>query len=195
MRGGSITSTGKTVAKNEWLKAHVMIGTTTNVVTSVEVTPGKGKGTGDIGHLPALLGSTAKRFAVKTVSGDRAYMGHYNLDAIDKAGAFPLIPFKSSHRAYGTYEAGAASRALWQRAYAFFTHNREEFLKHYHQRSNVETTFHMIKAKFGHRVRSKSPVAQTNEVLAKVLCHNLCCLVSAFFELGVEATFWQSKSA
>ncbi len=31
----------------------------------------------------------------------------------------------------------------------------------------------MIKAKFGARVRSKTPVAQVNEVLYKVLCHNL----------------------
>lgn len=92
------------------------------------------------------------------------------------------------------YYAPAASRQLWLRAYDFFIHNREEFLQHYHARSNAETTFHMIKAKFGHRVRSKSPIAQTNEILAKVLCHNLCCLVSAFYELGIEATFWKESA-
>jgi transposase len=186
---------GRERTANEWLKAHVMIGVTTNVVTSVEVTPGVGPGTNDSPHLRPLLASTAKRFAVKTVAADRAYIGHANLDAIDAAGAFPLIPFKSNQGRTGDYEKSAASRALWRRTFDFFIHNRQEFLKHYHQRSNVETTFHMIKAKFGSRVRSKAPVAQTNEVLAKVLCHNLCCLVSAFYELGIEATFWQSKSA
>lgn len=70
-------------------------------------------------------------------------------------------------------------------------YQREEFLTHYHKRSNVETTFHMIKAKFGTRVRSKTPVAQTNEILCKVLCHNLCCLVQSFYELGIEAEFWR----
>jgi transposase len=78
--------------------------------------------------------------------------------------------------------------------YEFFTYHREEFLTHYHKRSNVETTFHMIKSKFGTRVRAKTPTAQVNEVLAKVLCHNLCCLVSAFFELGIDASFWHIES-
>ena len=74
-------------------------------------------------------------------------------------------------------------------------YEREEFALHYHKRSNVETTFHMIKSKFGTRIRSKTPVAQVNEVLCKVLCHNLCCLVSAFYELGIEATFWKVGAA
>ena len=33
--------------------------------------------------------------------------------------------------------------------YHFYSLHRAEFLQHYHKRSNVETTFHMIKAKFG----------------------------------------------
>ena len=43
----------------------------------------------------------------------------------------------------------------------------------------------MIKAKFGGSVRSKTPVAQVNEVLAKVLCHNICVLIQSAYELGV----------
>jgi len=41
-------------------------------------------------------------------------------------------------------------------------YNREEFLAHYHKRSNVETAFSMIKAKFGDAVRSKSDIGQLN---------------------------------
>ena len=29
--------------------------------------------------------------------------------------------------------------------------------------------------------------------LAKILCHNLCCLVSAWYELGIEPTFGAAK--
>ena len=68
--------------------------------------------------------------------------------------------------------------------------NREDFLAHYHKRSNAETTFSMIKGKFGDRLRSKTRTAQVNEALCKVLAHNLCCLIQSIYELGIEPTFW-----
>ena len=46
-----------------------------------------------------------------------------------------------------------------------------------------------IKTKFGDAVRSKTEPAARNEVLAKVLRHNICCLIHAFYELGIEPTF------
>jgi len=62
-------------------------------------------------------------------------------------------------------------------------------MERYHRRSNVETTFSMIKGKFGGRLRSKSATGQINEVLCKVLC-NVCCLIQSIYEVGVEPSFW-----
>ena len=45
------------------------------------------------------------------------------------------------------------------------------------------------RAQFGGAVRSKLPTAQINEVLAKVLCHNLACIFHAITEFGIEADF------
>jgi hypothetical protein len=45
----------------------------------------------------------------------------------------------------------------------------------------------MIKAKFGSYVRSRTLTAQINEVLCKVLCHNLSCLVQASYEARGQA--------
>ncbi len=39
-------------------------------------------------------------------------------------------------------------------------------------------------------VRSKSDVAMKNEVLAKLVAHNLCCVIQAIYELGVDPVFW-----
>ena len=73
--------------------------------------------------------------------------------------------------------------------YNFYNFNRDDFLAHYHKRSNVESTFSMIKAKFGDHVRSKTDKAMANEALCKVLCHNVCCLIQSACELGIEARF------
>jgi len=32
--------------------------------------------------------------------------------------------------------------------------------------------------------------AQINEVLCKILCHNVCGLIQSIYELGIEPTFW-----
>jgi transposase len=73
--------------------------------------------------------------------------------------------------------------------YGYFMYRRDDYLAHYHKRSNVESTFSMIKRKFGDFVRSKSDVAMVNEVLAKVLCHNLVVLIHESFELGISPIF------
>jgi hypothetical protein len=47
----------------------------------------------------------------------------------------------------------------------------------------------MIKSKFGQRLRSRTLMAQINEALCKVLCHNLCVVIQNVHELGIEANF------
>jgi hypothetical protein len=49
--------------------------------------------------------------------------------------------------------------------------------------------FFFIKRKFGATVRSKTPVAQTNEALLKVLCHNIVCVIHEIHQSGVKGEF------
>ena len=58
-------------------------------------------------------------------------------------GATPHIPFKSK----ATGEAGGNN--LWKIIFHYYSLRRSEFLTHYHKRSNGESTFSMIKGKFG----------------------------------------------
>ncbi|MGD0837705.1 MAG: hypothetical protein ABSB49_13765 [Polyangia bacterium] len=43
--------------------------------------------------------------------------------------------------------------------------------------------------KFGPAVKSKTFTAQVNEILCKVLCHNLSCLVMAMHTLAINPSF------
>jgi hypothetical protein len=78
---------------------------------------------------------------------------------------------------------------LWKRMYHFYKYNAAEFNAHYHKRSNAESTFSMVKARFGNKLMSKMERAQINECLAKVLCHNLCVIIQSRHELGIEVEF------
>ncbi len=60
--------------------------------------------------------------------------------------------------------------------------------------SNVESTFSMMKRKFGDSIRSKTDTAMVNEVLCKVLCHNLVVLIHEMYELGIDPVFWPKAS-
>jgi transposase len=74
----------------------------------------------------------------------------------------------------------------WEKVYALFVYQRDTFLARYHVRSNVETTFSMIKRKFGDSLRSKSDIGQINEVLCKVIAHKGCVIIASICELGLE---------
>jgi len=33
-----------------------------------------------------------------------------------------------------------------------------------------------------------------NEVLCKIICHNICCLIQEAHELGITTEFWANQS-
>ncbi len=165
--------------KAEWVKAHIMCGVKTNVVTAVEIHEPTAH---DAPLLPALVDATAANFCIREVSADKGYSSLANHDAIGKYNATPYIAFKNS--------ATGGVGGLFGTMYHVYALNRETFLKNYHKRSNVESTFAMVKAKFGDAVRSKTDTAMKNEVLAKFLCHNIVCVIHELYEAGLEPQFW-----
>jgi transposase len=164
--------------EHNWVKAHVMCGVKTHIVTTIDI---QHRDASDTLQLPSLLAITAGHFNVSEVSADKAYASVSNFNAIDQFGATPYIPFKSSHT--------GSRGGLFQKAFHYYHLHRDEFLEHYHKRSNIETTFDMIKAKFRDHVRSKTEIAMANEVYCKVLCHNICCLIQRIYELGITPEF------
>jgi transposase len=170
------------IEKRTWVKVHLMCGVKTNIVTSVEITD---RFAGDSPQFKPLVDATAENFALRQVSADKAYLSTGNMKAVKDHYATPYIPFKANSR---TNERRHST--LWKQMYHFYSYNQERFMQNYHKRSNVETTFMMIKAKFGDALRSKTERAQINEALCKVLCHNICCLIQSMYELNLKPKFW-----
>jgi transposase len=174
----------KETAHHDWFKAHLVCGVKTKIVTSVDIS---GSTMHDSYFLPPLTRQTAENFEVREVAADKAYLSHANTEAVERLGATPFIPFTPRN-----VEPKADS--AWARMYHLFHYRREEFMAHYHKRSSVESVFSMVKAKFGSSVRSKSEWGQVNEVLCKVLAHNLCVLIRAMHELDIEPAFGSKRT-
>lgn len=164
-----------------WIKLHAQVGTLTHVIASVEATESN---VGDSVMLAPLLASSVERgFNVRELSADKAYLSNDNLVAIEAAHAVPYIPFKSNNKGTGRTDA-------WRRLWHMFEAQNDQFLAHYHKRSNVESVFSAVKRKLGPSVRAKTLPAQINEVLLKCLAYNLTVLVHAIHELRIDPAFW-----
>lgn len=159
-----------------WIKTHLVCGVKTNIVTAVKLTDSNFS---DTLCFEDLICSTAENFDIEEVSADKAYLSRSNLTLVDGLGAVPYIPFKINNR---SLPRGCVT---WKKMFHYFKFKNKEFMKHYHKRSNVESTFHMIKTKFGDSVKSKNRTAQFNEVLCKILCHNICIVAREIDSLNL----------
>lgn len=192
----SVDSTGFTISRftdyanekhntkreHEWIKASIIIGDITNVVTAIEISD---QYSADSNYFRPLVKKTHDNgFAIEEVSADKAYSSRDNIEYVDSLGGMAYIPFKSNT------SGKARGSLIWKKMYDYYMLQREDFMDHYHKRSNVETTNFMIKSKLDDRVRSKNTFAQYNEILLKILCHNIVVLIQSMFELGIEPKFF-----
>jgi transposase len=173
--------TKKRYKTKDWVKAHIMCGVKTNIITAVEVSHGHAS---DHSYFASLVEATSANFVMQEVSADKAYSSGKNLKLVVSKAAMPYIPFKSNATPSSKYGG-----SIWKRMFHLYNYNEAEFKSHYHKRSNVEATFSMIKRKFGERLRARTWNAQVNEVLCKILCHNICCCIHSMYELGVDLNF------
>ncbi|HXD88798.1 MAG TPA: transposase, partial [Urbifossiella sp.] len=152
------------------------------IVAAIEVCEQEGA---DSPHMPELVKTTAKTFTIREVSADKGYSSVENHEVVAEAGGTPFIAFKKV--------ATGWSGGLWEKMLNYFRYKQDEFLAHYHKRSNVESTFSMVKRKFGDSLRSKKKVAMVNELLCKFICHNIVVMIHEQEELGIVGEFWKNE--
>ena len=166
-----------------WVKSHIACGVKTNVVTAVRILD---KDAADCPQFVPLVKETASGSPSAKCPRTRRTSARELRGGRRSAAATAFIAFKAN--------TTGAMGGLFEKMFHYFQFKRDEFLAHYHKRSNVESTFCMIKRKFGDDVRSKTDAAMVNEVLCKIICHNLCCLIQEQHELGIDPEFFAATS-
>jgi hypothetical protein len=142
---------GVTKLKHVWVKVHIACGVKTNVVTAVRILD---KDAGDSPQFAPLVKETSRTFTIGEISADKAYASLENFEAVADCGGQAFIAFKKN--------ATGGVGGLFEKMFHYFQFKQDEYMAHYHKRSNIESTFSAIKRLFGDSVRSKNDVAMVN---------------------------------
>ncbi len=173
---------GVTRMKCVWVKAHIASGVRTNCITAVRILD---KDAADCPQFVPLVKETREGFEIGEVSADKAYASYDNFEEVAAMGGTLYAAFKEN-------TTGGVG-GIFEKMFHYFQFNKEEYQAHYHKRSNVESTISAVKRKFGDSVRNKTDAAMVNEVLCKLLCQNLTCLIQEQETLGIVPVFWKDE--
>jgi transposase len=143
------TKYGDVRDQHDWVKTHICSGVKTNVVTAIAISE---RYAHDAPFFRELVQHTSENFHIEQVLADKGYSSKANLQIVEDLGAVPYIAFKKNAKPDRTRRLKNEKPNMWTRAYHFYSFHQEEFLEKYHQRSNVESTFMSMKAKFGHNI-------------------------------------------
>jgi len=153
------------------IKGHIMVDVDTHIITAATVT---NSNIPDSKEFEKLVNITKKNgFTIERILADK---GYYSEDICQFA--------ENNNIEYYTHPKSNANPdpgTLLNRMVDKYLLHIEEYLDNYHQRSNVEATFHMIKC-FGEQLRSKNDIAQKNEVLCKLIGHNIHVLIHEMYQ-------------
>jgi transposase len=160
-----------------WRKLHFVCGTRTNVIISAIPTDGHEH---DNDYFDKLVEYIPEEFRFKFLSADKGYVDANNLRLVDSLGATAYIPFKRGAKSTPRHAP------IWQLMFHYYHLRRDEFLECYHRRSNAEATVSALKRVLGDQLRTRKPVTQQNDMLTRVIAHNIRCVVRANYVHGLD---------
>ena len=161
------------VRKRDHITAHVTTGTRTNIVTAVDVDCKKGK---DGFYFRKHVDRTVKNFNPKEWSGDSKYASRLNCNKCDENGIKPFFKLKDN------VTPRAKGSPAWKRMVNESRNDPDEYGKHYHRRSNVESTNSRKSRKFDGFVRARNDTAKENEEMFGWVCYNFSALARAYYQ-------------
>jgi hypothetical protein len=166
----------KHIRRRDHIMAHVTTSRLLNAAVAVNVDCKKGK---DSVYMREHIEHVKRQFCINDWCGDGAYCSRKNCTAIEQAGGNPWFRPKKN----ATLRQDG-SRAYKHMMLAYIIES-EKAMKHYHKRSNSESTFSAKKRKFGNFVRSKNDVAKENEELLSWIGYNCSVLSRAKYEYRI----------
>ena len=159
------------------VKVHLISGVLSNIIMAATVTHINAS---DHEEFEGLLDQTLGHFEIEELLGDSAYMSHTHFELLAAKGIIPYIDFTSA------VVSPPLDGTMWSKMHHLYIAHRELWDRHYHLRSNVETTNYMVKGAYGEYLLSRDPVAQVNEALAKCVCHNIWVLNKQTQIMGID---------
>jgi transposase len=170
----------KRIRKRDHITNHVTIGTKSLIVTALNIEIKKGK---DNIIFREHVDKVSENFKIDEWSGDGAYWAKENCKKIiEKKGK----PYFNCKKSWNGKQGGVPS---WKEMNSFSRDNPEEYGKHYHKRSKVESANHGKKSLFGDKVYSRLKFARINEDSLKWINWNINVLNRAEQEWDITPKF------
>ncbi|HIH31346.1 TPA: transposase [Candidatus Woesearchaeota archaeon] len=171
----------KETRKRDHINVHITTGCELHPVVAINILTEKGK---DNLIFREHMKKLEKDFKVNIVSGDGTYLSRENCTAVESIGGKPRFHLKKG------LTKKPKGHLAWKTMLKYAEKNPEEYEKEYHTRSNVESTNHAKKSKFGDTVHCKKDTAKEQESHITWCCYNFTVLSRAYHELEIEPTEW-----
>ncbi len=170
----------KEIKKRDHLTIHITTGVKSNIVTALNVEIKSGK---DNEIFREHVNKTIKNFKADEFSGDGRYWCKANCWKVFEVGAKPYF------KVWKNWSGKSRGCMPWKLMNLEFKNNLEEYGKHYHKRSNVESTNHSKKVLHGNSVYSRLPSARINEETLRWINHNINVLNRAKHQWDIIPEF------
>ena len=172
----------KEIKKRDHLTIHITTGVKSNIVSALNVEIKSGN---DNKIFREHVDKTIENFKVYEFSGDGKYWCKENCRKVFDVGA------KSYFKVWKNWSGKSRGCMPWKLMNLEFENNPELYGKHYHKRSNVESTNMSKKMIHGDKVYSKLDSARINEETLRWINHNINVLNRAKHQWNIVPKFME----
>jgi len=170
----------KEIRKRDHLTVHITTGVKSNIVTALNVEINSGR---DNEIFREHVDKTAKNFRCDEFSGDGKYWCKENCKKVHQVGAKPYF------KVHKNWSGRSRGGFYWKEMNLEFKKDEKKYGKHYHKRSNVESTNMSKKMIHGDKVYSRLSSARKNEESLRWINHNINVLNRAKHEWDISPKF------